>query len=246
MWERKAWYDNPPVSSAPLIRLEPAKDTPLAAIAKDIRPLAFRRLRFVRHRVTDDQLRTRALVKWRAIIQQELRCSHVGRQLSEMCDGTMDEDFISSTMTDVFACKATATLFKRSTAMLRYLAWANDNSVQEPMSIREPTVYTYLKYLQSSLASATSGSSFLEALNFSKAVIGLDLPSDVCCSPRIKGVVHQLALRKRTLHQAEPLTVNDVEALERMACQADDAQDRVAAGHFCMALYSSARFGDTQ
>jgi hypothetical protein len=185
------------------------------------------------------------LVKWRVLIEQDLLCSRTGTMLAAMCENLDSEESIAETISDVFACKATATLFKRANAFCHYLEWATNSFVERPMLCTEVVVYSYLKFLRSSGSAPTKASSFVQALNFAKHVIGLQCSSDTTDSARIRGAVRTSLLNKRMLKQAEALYVTDMEILEDTTRYAPCTRDQVASGHFCFEAYCCGRHTDT-
>ena len=252
LWERKLWHESAPsMTAASVFRPPPDSDPVLPAlpiVPKLLRPtatFASRRLRLVKPKVDEDGLRQRALIKWRIIVESDLLCSTTGIMLASMCENMDSESAISETLHDVFACKSTATMFKRSQSICKYMEWADNKSIDRPLLCIEKDVYEYVKHLRDTCAPATKASAFLQALNFAKYVIGLQCPGNTLKSSRIKGVVRKLLLTKRILRQAELLTVDDVAILETTTHHAECPRDRTAAGHFCYELYCSGRHSDT-
>lgn len=250
LWERKQWYDEAPPVTAARVLLQTAPP-PLPAEVKEkplfVQPLvrfASKRLRLVKPKVDSDGLRQRALIKWRVIIEQDLLASTIGTMIAAMCENLTSEADIAETLSDVFANKSTATLFKRSNDFCRYIDWATNSLVERPMLCDEHVIYTYMKYLRSIKAAATRPTAFLQALNFSKFTIGLQVPILTLESSRIKGAARKNLLTKRMLKQATPLTVRDMEILEHSAANAECPRDRVASGHYCFETYSSSRHSD--
>ena len=251
LWERPAVYNSaPPISAAlalfqpalPVSVLEPVDKAP--ELVQPVVRYASRRLRTVKPKVDEDGMRQRALVKWRVILEQDLLCSTTGIMIAKMCENLDGEEEIAETIHDVFTCKATATLFKRAESVCKYLKWADNLSIDRPLLCSEVTVYKYVKHLVESKAAATSAGSFIEALNFARAVIGLQCPDATVKSSRILGVVRKLKLTKRVLKQAEELTVSDLIILENTCSAAPCKRDRVASGQFCFETYSSSRHSD--
>jgi hypothetical protein len=252
LWERKQWFDQaPPITAAralfvhPTIPDEPVLQTVVPPLVRPLVLFASKRLRLVKPKVDSDGLRQRALVKWRVLIEQDLLSSRTGTMLAAMCENLDSEEDIAETITDVFACKATATLFKRANSFCQYLEWATNALVERPMLCTEIVVYNYMKFLRSSGAAPTKASAFVQSLNFAKHVIGLQCSSETTNSARIRGAVRTSLLNKRMLKQAEALYVTDMEILEDSARFAPCTRDQVASGHFCFEAYCCGRHTDT-
>ena len=252
LWERKQWFEQaPPITAAralfvhPIIPDEPVLQTVVPPLVRPLVLFASKRLRLVKPKVDSDGLRQRALVKWRVLIEQDLLSSRTGTMIAAMCENLDSEESIAETITDVFACKATATLFKRANSFCQYLEWATNSLIERPMLCTEIVVYNYLKFLRSSGAAPTKASAFVQSLNFAKHVIGLQCSSDTTESARIRGAVRTSLLNKRMLKQAEALYVTDMEILEDTARYAPCVRDQVASGHFCFESYCCGRHTDT-
>ena len=165
----------------------------------------------------DDYLRLRALVKWRVIIESDLEACEVGLQLTELVNDLKAEALIRSTISDIFAKKSTATMLKRSSAILRYLQWAKKQALERPTLFPEIIVYAYVCFLRDSFAKPTVAVAFLEAMNFCIHTCGYIHAIPASKSQRIKGAASSQFRLKRVLKQAPALKVCAMRILEN-AC----------------------------
>jgi hypothetical protein len=76
-------------------------------------------------------------------------------------------------------------------------------------------------------------------------MLGIDC-SEEPLSTRVAGVAADMFLKKRKLLQAVPLKVDHIKILEIAAVSCFPLEERAIAGHLLFALYSSARWADSQ
>ena len=155
-----------------------------------------------------------------------------------------DRECIMQCLAECFAAKATSTLGKRLGAMSKYASHCEKmKSPAFPLS--ERSLYSYLSALNNDPgASASAGKSFLEAVRFSAAVLGLHGLERDKVPARVSGLAEMLARRAPCVKQASPLTVQQVALLEKLCCNADAIQDRILVGGLLLMLYSCARASD--
>ena len=212
-------------------------------------PFAVRRLKFAQSVPDPDVLRNRALVKWRIILEIDLNCSKLGKQLVDLCNDLRAEEELVQVLSDVFSPKSTATLYKRSSAIFKYLVWYKNTFMTSHLVLdfAEPKLYQYLRHLRDSGSAPTSLEAFRQSIAFAIGLIGLQGISHDELGGRIKGICHSSFVKKRVLKQANPLSVIMVESLESIVHSENYVlSDRVFAGHCLFALLASARFSDTQ
>ena len=155
-----------------------------------------------------------------------------------------DRECIMRCLAECFAAKATSTLGKRLGAMSKYASHCE--KIQLPaFPLSERSLYSYLSALNNDHSSSASvGKSFLEAVRFSAAVLGLHGLERDKVPPRVSGLAEMLARRAPCVKQAMPLTVKQVALLEETCCNADALQDRILVGGLLLMLYSCARASD--
>ena len=153
-------------------------------------------------------------------------------------------DLIMRCLAECFAAKATSTLGKRLGSMSRYAAHCEALSLNAfPLS--ERSLYSYLRALHDDpKSSASVGRSFLEAVRFSAAMLGLHGLERDRVPQRVSGLAELLAKRAPCVKQASPLSVRQVAALEETCCTAEAMQDRILVGGLLLMVYSCARASD--
>ena len=132
------------------------------------------------------------------------------------------------TITDTFAAKATATIYKRTRCYWRFFTWCRAVQAGNGLRLAEKVVHRYLSYLQEEGAGATSGDAFLQSLRFFHAswgFVGLNLDQEL--SARVSGVAHACAV----LQQARALSVAELAALEDIVLGTEASHVGVDAGY---------------
>lgn len=202
------------------------------------------RIRFVAVRETDDALRERAVFTWRMIAESDLEATKVGRTLLKLSEQLATNAAIKNSIDDVFATKSTATLVKRGGSILSFVHWARSNNRWRPLLFEEELVYEYVCEIRSQGAAPSKGQSFIQALNFASCLLGSPAAWDAAHSSRVIGACHAMAIAKRPLTQAVPLTVKQVRILESLTSHAPDLADRCASGYMTFCIYACCRFSD--
>lgn len=185
--------------------------------------------------------RETALARWRLIVEENLSCTELGRQLHQLAVEFASDEELTAVVADTFANKATATLSKRGGAILRFLLWHRQEYGFTGWPPSETKAYKYVKYLEKTAWASTS-KSFLEAMNFAGFLLKLDDFTEVTNSARIKGACHIQLLVKRPLKQRRKLTVDEVRSLEVLGKRCQCPFDRYAALFFTFQLYSRSRY----
>ncbi len=121
------------------------------------------------------------------------------------------DQFLDDIITNVFARKALGTISKRGNSLFRYCTALHEKGLQ-PFPIDENDAYEYVV----SLSTPSSASSFVESLNFSAGLVGLQGALEAGSSVPIIGAAHRLFLAKRPLLQKVPLTAKQVLQLEEV------------------------------
>eukprot|EP00435_Cladocopium_sp_Y103_P051421 s4628_g16.t1 len=106
-------------------------------------------------------------------------------------------------------------------------------------------MHGYLAHLEADpKTSASCGNSFLEAVRFSSAMLGLISEDEILVSKRVEGLAVMLVKRAPVIAQAIPLTVEQVKLLEKEGCEAESLQDRMICGGILIMIYGVARASD--
>jgi len=144
---------------------------------------------------------------------------------------------------DCLAGKAVSTLRKRGQSLLMYARWSQAEGLA-PFPLREDSVYAYVTALREAKAPATRATFFLEAVNFAEHVLML-APEGGPLSARVRGAAARCFERKRLLTQRDPLTVEQVSALE-LHLHDQDGKTAVFAGFVLFLVYARCRHSDAQ
>ena len=217
-------YSNLPVAMKGVIRRVTVVDWPKQVIAR----------------------RHQALLRWRLIVEEQLDSTNLGKQLQEAALGMKTDQYMQEMIEYAFADRATSTLTKRGTSLLKYLIWHRKAYGISGLPLLEKRVYEFMVEQKEAKCAPTSMSCFLSAVGFSKFVLDLQGSVEVLQSARIRGIAHSLYLTKRPLKQAKVFTAEQVKILEDLTRCALEPSDRVAAGFFCACLHTRACFSDLQ
>ena len=188
-----------------------------------------------------DRSRTKALTMWAAIALLHPECSRLGRQMQGL-----DECLYMRVLADTVEAKATSTLNSRGYSVLQYIKWHHGSIGGQVFPLVEAHVYAYCCFLQDSRAPATRATRLVEAIAFSKYVIGLEMEPDLLESSRLHGSALTSYRRKRMLLQRDALSVAMVTHLEKLAAGSQDPYVVVFAGFLCFLTHTRARFSDAQ
>ena len=205
-----------------------------------------RKLKLMQWPKDGDDLRLRAVGMIRIMIESDLSATQLGLTIHEMAHDLSDEDSIRQVLQDVFSKKSPATIYKRARSFWKYFEWMKGNYSQS-LHLSEQRVYDYLCHLRDSNAAPSTGQAFIESVNFLSHLVGfVAFDASRIVSPRVKGVVHSMLIKKKPLNQARPLTKQEVAALENMVLFPESEVLAVMAGFFLFCIMNCCRFTDAQ
>eukprot|EP00435_Cladocopium_sp_Y103_P007410 s3328_g2.t1 len=181
-----------------------------------------------------------ALQKWYSVFSSGRPAWPKGYDL----DKAMDSHDVQS-LREVFGSRSANTVLRRGNTMVRFMKWYRDSRFSLcPFPISEVDVEDYLGHLTKIKAGASSFSGFLEAIRFCEHVVGI-AGAATCISIKAQKMSELADLERPEKHQARVLSVNEVEALERILIDEKVAiADRYAAGALLFCLYSRSRLSD--
>ena len=213
------------------------KSAAFAAVVKRVRRTQIR---------NSTDLRERALVRWKALLDHGLTHFEVGRLLLRDANSLRSDESLKQSLDDIFASRATGTLGKRGADLMKYASWAAEQG-ESAFPVLESMVYRYLCERREAKAAATSAAAFRSALSFAGGVLGLDGALDAAKSSRVAGICFSEYCKKRPTRQMKPWTVRMVRLLETAL---DDVgrsiHDRIFIGFNLLSIYGRLRFSDTQ
>ena len=134
------------------------------------------------------------------------------------------------------APKATNTIVRRLGAFTAFVDYAVSDG-QSPFPMSENSVFRYLDHMHTSNAAPSKASSFLQCLNWMRAVLQAIIPEDIHESSRVRGASVALQQKAPPPRRAPPLTVSEIREIESVACHAPSVQDRVIAGGVLFGIF---------
>ena len=201
----------------------------------------------IRHVEARDESDKRASMvsNWSSLVCINLDAFGLGDTL-EASGEVIDHSCVARSLEACFARKATSTLSKRFYSMNRFVNFCCRNGLQS-FPVREHVVFVYLKHLKDDEKTSPSvGRSLLEAIRFSRGVLGLKSDLMELGSSRVDGLAVELSRRAGPICQAAPLTVQQVMMLEKLVATTEDLKDRATFGSMLVLLYACGRFSDGQ
>ena len=140
--------------------------------------------------------------------------------------------------------KAPRTLQKRFGQAAKLVSWADSQSIKA-FPIDRQIAEEYLRSLLDSGCKHSALTGATECFSFLHHVLGVDMHPDACRTPIVQGILRKTRFERPEKHQARPLLVSEVLALEAaLANQGIPSVDRYCIGAFLFALYGRARLGD--
>lgn len=146
----------------------------------------------------DEDLRRVALLKLQGIILADLGATRLGCSLKQMVTAGNQESEIWQSFMDTFRMKASSTLHKRSSSLMRPAKLLQLQGVGGPLRLTEEQLYEVICTLRRDGAGATSAQHLIEALFFLSGTVqfkAIDINAVV--SIRCKGAARDLFLTNR-------------------------------------------------
>ena len=185
--------------------------------------------------------RDSAIQVWKTIVE---RTGSTSSKLASQLHECHDPDSALIIVQNTFRGKATATLMKRGCSVTAHFRWSGLEGV-DPFPFKETLVYRYAEQLRADGAPATEASSFLEAVQFTHLLRGMEgMPLDVIQSARVQGAALASFDRKRITVKAPPFTVHAVRLLEKGATELATRVQRIVAGDACFLIHGRLRCDD--
>ena len=213
--------------------VERVQEHPLKSLAPRVMAGALKRITLTSWPLQQEAQRHKALLRWRMILEENLDCSALGLQLQQAAANLESDASMAEIVAYSFADKATGTLTKRGTPILKFLLWHRKCFGISGLPFQEVRAYEYMKKLRAEGCKPTVWSSLLSAFGFAWHVLTTTGADSVCSSLRIKGLAHSHYLTKKPLRQAKTLTTTQAKMIEDLVRCAVDPMDRIAAGFFC-------------
>lgn len=228
-----------------LIEVEDEREHPLTKAFKAGVSKPFFMQALGRSSLENDEARRQTLIGgWTSLVITDVSAFNALDSMPVNASSHEQREFIFNTVTECMAGKATSTIAKRLGAMTKYANFCKYRGLA-PFPLLEANLRAYMTSLVADKnTSASSGRSFLEAVRFSGAMLGLTGNRSMIVSQRVAGLAKTLTLRAQPILQASPLTIEQVGKLEKLCCSTDSLQDRVIIGGILIMVYGCARASD--
>lgn len=203
-------------------------------------------LKKARREPLDEDIRRKALFRFRDLILQDPLSTQLGTSLKGRLDSGTNHEDVNQSFRDCFMLKASSTLQKRASSLSRLANGLRDIGQLHPWRMSEAQLYSVLCNMRSAGCGATSAQHVIEALHFLDATAKftiLDL-TEIIFS-RCRGVARDMYLGKHPLRQKKPLTVDQVRRLECMMGQTGMVF-RCIIGQLLFCVHSCCRWRDSQ
>lgn len=204
-----------------------------------------KRIVLTSYNVKDDELRSRALNRFKVLVCLDLKATGIGRSMLN-CLGNLDSSTdVLQVLEDSLANKATGTLLKRASSLWRWANWLASLDKGTCFDQNEATLYQYMNHLRDSGSAPTAASHFVEALRFAEQVFKLErMKVHSVLTSRVTGAAHTMFLQKRKLKQAPPFTVEAVSALEAICNHDNRPHVRAICGSILFCIFACVRWFD--
>ena len=258
-WERKGMsliFDKRPKSIIPTPVMSPIDFDSLAGMAassanpvhtKSIRGCFSDAINFkttdVSEKDVEESAMTRALEKWYLVFSTGREAWPKGFDLTNAVHHHQLDD-----MRLVFGSRSHGTILRRGTSMLQFVKWYRSKYFTLcPFPMSCETVEDYVRDMQNEGKSASHLRGFVEAINFCKHVIGMEVSDGQTdlVTARVRRMLEVSDSIRKEKIQARVLTVKEVEFLETfLSNERMDIKDRFACGCMLFCLYSRSRWSD--
>ena len=209
-------------------------------------PVAPISLKQARREPLDEDIRCRALLRFRDIILQDPLATQLGTSLRGRLQHGDLHDEVDQSFRDTFRMKASSTLQKRAASLHKLAKHLKGLGQLNPLRVSEPQLYAALCNMRASGAGATSAQHVIESLHFLDATAkftAIDINETI--SARCRGVARDMYLTKNPLRQKKPLTVEQVSKLEN-AMVTVGSVFRCIIGQILFCIHSCCRWKDAQ
>ena len=204
-----------------------------------------RRIVCTSYNVQDDELRSRALNRFKILVCMDLTATGIGKSMLN-CLGNLEcHTDVLQVLEDALASKATGTLLKRVSSLWRWASWLVSSGRGTCFDQTEATVYEYMNHLRDNRSAPTSASHFVEAVRFSEQVFKL-VKMDVqkVLTSRVTGAAHNMFLQKRKLKQAPAFSVEAVSVFEDLCNRDERPHVRAICGSILFCIFACVRWFD--
>ena len=203
-------------------------------------------LKRARREPLEEDIRHKALSRFRSLILQDPLATQLGTSLRNIFETGFGEDSIEQSFRDCFRMKAASTLQKRAASLDKLAKCLRAEGCLHPLRLTEIQLYSALCRMRATGSGATSAQHVIEALHFLDATAKLlcaDLTEVV--SARCRGVARDMYLMKDPLQQKHPLAVEQVVWLEKLM-ETSGPVFQCIIGQLLFCIHACCRWKDSQ
>ena len=179
-----------------------------------------------------------AIYRWHSMLSVWLRSVQIVEQIFSR-EGFSAQ---AQVLVDIFHNRAPATIMKRCRSMSRLTNYFIDRGRTFPCD--ESQFYEFMCVERENGAPPSRLKGFIEAVTFCRHVLGVLEFEGITSSRRCQGVAALDVNHK--IHQAEPLSVKQLEILHNVLFNSDELWNRVFAGMLLFCVYARSRWSDAQ
>ena len=185
---------------------------------------------------------TRALACWTGIIEGSRFESSVGKHVFEfLCMD--DRKGATDIIRDACGIRSPKTALKRAQDLMQLIKFCErEKSNWWPLT--ERTVLRYIGWNEGNEKSKLIGKNLIAALKFFKFVMGADFNLEAVLSPLVTGRVSRIVGDREPRVQARPLTLEELQTLEKKVYDLPNVVDRYMVGCILYAVYARCRWSD--
>ena len=219
---------------------------PVLVSSSGERPVVPISLKGARREPVDEDIRRRALLRFRDIILQDPLATQLGSSLHGSATRGSPADDIDQSFRDCFRLKASTTLQKRASSLWKLTRNLREIGQLHPLRMSEAQLYVVLCNMRDAGCGATSAQHIIEALHFLDATAKLIIINiNEIISARCRGVARDLYLMKDPLSQKVPLTIAQVRTLE-LQMSTLGTMFQCILGQLLFCIHSCCRWRDSQ
>ena len=185
---------------------------------------------------------TKALACWTGIIEGSRFESSVGKHVYEfLCND--DRKGATDIIRDACGIRSPKTALKRAQDLMQLIRFCErENSNWWPLT--ERTVLRYIGWNEGNEKSKLIGKNLIAALKFFKFVMGAGFNLEAVLSPLVTGRVSRIVGDREPRVQARPLTLDELQTLEKKVYDLPNVVDRYMVGCILYAVYARCRWSD--
>ena len=197
---------------------------------------------------SEDEVRDSALKRLKVLVLLDPEATALGQSLLRMGMELEEDEKISQSISDAFRAKASTTLQKRALSLQAFVVRAYDLGFDSPWRLSEGQMYAVFCKLRDDGSKPSTAQHVIEALNFFNGICKFVFMSlDDVVASRTRGVARDLALKRGPISQRDPLTLEQVRALEAMMMRDDrPTWQKCFVGVVLFCTHASVRWGDAQ